>query len=213
MDYNSTATHVIQARFKEAQRDKVKLWIRRRYSKLWAMADWPWKVVSGATLTVSAGDATPTPPTDIHRPRSVYDENGWPLTLMTTEAFDSYGFGQYQNVPHAWKWENGVITLGPTPSISATYSLTYERRIAHRNNSDVITDGSMSLDTDMPVWDNREFDYILVPGAIATGLKEENDPTWQALEDEFGDIFNDMREYYLPSVAVYGNLQYGADNL
>jgi len=59
---------------------------------------------------------------------------------------------------------------------------------------------------------NRLFDYLLVPGAIATGLKEENDPTWEPLEMEFRTIIDEMREFYLPTMRPYGNAQYGRDD-
>jgi hypothetical protein len=217
MDYNEIVTHVISARFKEGQRSKVQLWVKRRYAAIWALADWPWKLVGPTSLTITAGDNTPTPPSDIGKPRRLYDDDGYPLPLLISESFDDlYLYGQLQGStgkPQAWKWENGVITVGPVPDAAYTFKLTYDRRVAHRDLNGTVADGTFSLDSDLPIWDNRDFDYALVPGAIATGLKEENDPTWRDLEDEFAQISNDMREFYLPSASTYGNIQFGRDEV
>ena len=164
-------------------------------------------------VPVLAADATPVLPPGVARPRYVYGADGGALTQMTSEAFDSYFRGSGTGSPGSWKWENGVLTLGPTPDAATTLQLTYDRAIAHRNAAGLIVDGSMEADQDTPIWDNREFDYILVPGAIATGLKEENDPTWRDLEEEFQFGNQDMLEYYLPSLATFGNVQFGADAL
>lgn len=215
MTYDDIVSHVISARFKEAQREKVQLWVKRRYSFIWSVADWPWKLVGPTNLTVTAGDNTPAPPSDIGKPRRIHDDTGALLEMVPSDVFDDlYLHGELNGntgKPTTWKWENGVITLGPVPDAAYTYKITYDRRTAHRDVNSVVSDGTFSVDTDLPIWDNRDFDYVLVPGAIATGLKEENDPTWRDLEDEFQQMVNDMREFYLPSVSVYGNLQYGSD--
>lgn len=213
MTYDEIVTHVIQARFKEGQREKVQRWVQRRYSLVWVMADWPWRRVGPTAVAVTASDSTPPMPSDIHRPMAVYNERGELLVAMTAEAFDARYLTQIVEgtlgTPEAWKWEDGVLTLAPTPQASGTFQLTYERRIAHRSSTDVLTDGVMDADTDLPVWSNRSFDYLLVPGAIATGLKEENDPTWRDLEEESRGIIDEMREFYLPSLSPFGNVSYG----
>jgi hypothetical protein len=69
----------------------------------------------------------------------------------------------------------------------------------------------MSIDTDYPLWDPAYF-WILVPGATASGLKMENDPTYQPLENEFLHGIEMMIDDLLPPSHA-STLQYGRDNL
>ena len=60
----------------------------------------------------------------------------------------------------------------------------------------------------MPIWD-EQYHYILVVGAIATGLRLENDPTYPQMEEDFDGQLASMQDYYLPTAAGAGHLQYG----
>lgn len=207
---------VIAARFNANQRESVKHWLNQRHAQVWGFADWPWKTVSLVTLDVTSGDNTPTLASDVDFPTAVYDDLGTRLLAMQETDFDDYFIYSQINSstgrPSAYKWSNGVLTLGPTPGSNYTYRYSYQRKLGvlvggANYSARVLTD-----DTDTPMWDAQHH-YLLTQGAIATGLKIENDPTWKPLEEDFLMQLDSMREEYLPSVLVTGGLQYGRDDL
>jgi hypothetical protein len=216
VDFSEIYDDVITARFKATQTTQIKRWINLREAQIWAAAEWPWKIVGPTALVVTAADNTPALPADIDRPTAVYDDNGYRLSyLIQTEFDDAFLPSQIASTsgrPSAFKWNNGVLTLGVVPSPGYSFTLTYLRKLCHYASGAVITSGPMTADTDYPIFDT-EWHEILVIGAIATGLKLENDPTWQSLEQEFALMLSNMADHYLPAVAVAGNMQYGADRL
>lgn len=71
--------------------------------------------------------------------------------------------------------------------------------------------GQLDNDTDQSVFP-EPYDYVLVLGAIATGLKLENDPTWPSMEEEYNDMLAAMIDTLIPPDRAK-NLQYGRDEL
>lgn len=204
----------IALRFKESQRESIKRWINMRYHFLWATAEWPWKRVGPVDLSVLTGDTTPVLPTGFTRPYKVFNDFGQPLDWLSPDDFDD----RYMEVlangttnrPDAFKWVNNTITLGPTPDADYTFKLSYERSMTFMFNGVSEASGDMVNPNDEPIWDEA-FHYVLVPGAIATGLRLENDPTFQPLEEEFAVHVQAMKDHYLPTQSPQGNLQYGRD--
>jgi hypothetical protein len=207
-------TAVLQARFASNQTTDIKRWVNFREAQVWAAADWPWKSVGPTNLTVTSGDNTPAIPADCFVPLAVYDDQGYRLRYSIQTDFDDAFLMDIANNnmgrPTDFKWNDGVMTLGPTPSANYTYKFSYQRKLAHYATSGALTTGPMAIDTDYPIFDST-WHQILVMGAMSTGLKIENDPTWEPLESEFSHMVGNMIDYYLPSVAVAGNMQYGAD--
>lgn len=207
---------VIDARFTASQTNKVKHWINLREAQIWAAAEWPWKIVSHLPLAVETGVFTPTLPAEIQTPLAVFDDKGNSLTYLTESDFDNeFVPTQVTSTtgrPSHYKWNNGFLTLGVTPDRDYSFSLSYYRRMSHYAYGPVFVPGPMTIDSDFPPFGD-EWHEILVIGAISTGLKIENDPTWVPLEQEFGLMLSNMADYYLPAVAVAGNMQYGADSL
>lgn len=205
---------VIAIRFREGQRDSVKSWINMRSQLIWAVADWPFKRMGPVDLTVTTSDATPTLPADFHRPHRIYDDSGLPVVWMDEDSFNASFMGGIVDgitgPPDSFKWVDDVITLYPTPDTSYTYKLVYDRRHSYLDSGTTPTAGLMSGDTDTPLWD-AEHHYMLVHGAMATGLRLENDPTYPAVEEEFQSALQLMREHYLPSNTSEVHLQYGRD--
>ena len=216
MTFSEIYGAVIDARFKSSQTMAAKRWINMREAQVWSAAEWPWKIVGPTTLTVEAGDATPTLPTGMYQPLAVYDDQGCRLSYMIQSDFDdAYLYSQINGTtgrPTSFKWNNGTLTLGDVPDIAYNFMVTFTRKLSHYTNTAVITSGPMTADSDYPVYDS-EWHQMLVIGAIATGLKVENDPTWEPLEMEFTTTLATMIDHYLPAVAVAGNMQYGADGL
>lgn len=201
MTFADIQDEVITARFNAGQRASVKRWINYRYSWVWGHAEWPFKKLGPTNLSITAADQTPTPPADLHRVIRLWDDLGQPVRWLEPERFDlAYESHDYTGRPSDFKVVNGVLTVGPTPDASYTYHITYEKALTE-----------LSADGDEPAFPDR-YHYLLVMGAISTGLKLENDPTWQPLEQEFIEAVSAMAEDLLPPDHT-GNLQYGKDFL
>lgn len=214
MNFKEIQDEIIQIRFKESQRTSIKRWINMRYQFLWGMADWPWKRMGPSLLTINNGDASPSLPSNFDRPLFVYDDRGDGLAWLSPDEFDSnYLFEELagsRGKPESYKWVDDTITLGPVPDSDYAYRIVYERGMTYLASGVTPTTGDMTGNTDEPMWSSA-YHYALVPGAIATGLRMENDPTYPQFEEEFGQMVESMRDHYLPVASVFGNLQYGRD--
>jgi hypothetical protein len=205
---------VITARFKSSQTASAKRWVNMREGQIWAAAEWPWKIVSAADVTATT--STPTLDSSVHSPLAVYDDIGNELEYMIAKDFDEIyiprGIQNTRGRPEAFKWNNNVLTLGDYPDHSYALKYTYLRKQSHYASGAIVTVGAMSADSDYPLFDSH-WHEVLTIGALSTGLKVENDPTWEALEQEFSMMVAAMIDHYLPAIAVAGNMQYGADGL
>jgi hypothetical protein len=180
---------VISLRFDESRRASVKNWINLSYAAIWAMHDWHFKHVKGVNLSVTAGDNTPTMPSDFAKAEGLYDANGNRIGFLDEATFnDSYldptisrgTVGEYSVIDRE-------LWLGPTPASTATFTLSYERRLAHIDGSSgLIAAGVMVNDSDSPIWD-AEYDYVLVYDAALRGgslLGDLDVSSLQAQRDE-----------------------------
>jgi hypothetical protein len=104
---------------------------------------------------------------------------------------------------------NEKVYIGPS-SFSGTLYLSYDRRMCHYNAVGGITAGPMIEIGDYPLYP-VEYHYMLAVGGMASGLKVQNDPTWDSLEQEFQQMLGTMREDLLPP-DLYGSNQYGRDD-
>jgi len=216
MTFQDIYTEVLSARFKSSQTASIKRWVNMREAQIWAAAEWHWKIVGPTSLAITAADDTPTIAADMSSPLSVYDANGEPLWYYIQADFNDMNLpliaNAIQGTPGSYTWNNLVLTLSPVPDTNYTYTYTYYRKIAHFAAGGAITTGAMSLDSDYPIFDDS-WHEILTLGALSTGLKVENDPTWESLEGEYTAMLGSMIDQYLPSVAVASNMQYGRDTL
>lgn len=214
MNFKEIQDECIQIRFKESQRTSIKRWINMRYQLLWGMADWPWKRMGPVPISLVADVAQPTLPSDFDRPLLMYDDRGDGVAWISPDEFDAnYLFEELRETvgkPESFKWVGDVITVGPIPDIGYTYRLVYERGMTYLQGGLTPTTGDMTGNTDEPMWASA-YHYTLVSGAIATGLRMENDPTYPQFEEEFGQMLQSMKDHYLPTASVFGNLQYGRD--
>ncbi len=216
MTFADIYDEVITARFKSAQTPQIKRWINLRESQIWAAAEWPWKITAPTVITVDDEMTIfSTLPEDFQTPLAVYDDLGNKLRYMIQSEFDA----TYQSVAindvtgraTDFKFQDGTLTFGPALDAAYDFSFSYYRKPIHfdEDRANYVV-GPMTEDTDEPIFDT-EWHEIMTIGAISTGLKIENDPTWQSLEQEFGIMLAGMVDHYLPSVATAGNMQYGAD--
>jgi hypothetical protein len=180
--YKQLQDECIALRFNEGNRASVKFWLNLRYAAVWNMADWHFKHVKGASLAVTAGDNTPTMPTDFAKSEGLFDQYGSPLDYLEPDCWrEAYLYVPLSVGPaEAYTVIDREIWLGPTPSGTATYTLSYQRRLSHVDGpSGLIAAGVMVNDNDQPLWE-AEYDYLLVLEACILGC--------QLLEFSYGEL-------------------------
>jgi hypothetical protein len=191
-----------------SQRNNAKRWLATAYQDVWSAAEWTFKRVSRADLATIAGDSTPVMPVDFQDVLDLYDSFGEPLLRLSQERFE-YEFGdilaQSQiGLPDAYTVVNRRIEIAPVPG-GETFKLSYLRRLSSRTASLVVQAGFMVDDDDYPLWDDHH--SVLIPRALAIGLLEINDPTWQEAQEEYERQLARMRDDY---VQINPARQWGA---
>lgn len=190
---------VLGRRFPAAsQRDNAKRWLSTAYTDVWTAADWTFKRVSRQAFAMTSGDSTPVMPDDFGQVLELYDDSGVAMMKLAQDEFE-YRYSDIllnfqQGLPEAFTVVNRQIHVAPLPS-TTTFHLSYKRRIAHRESDDSVSAGFMDEDTDYPLWDDHH--SILVPRAVAIGLQEINDPTWEASQEEYERQLARMQEDYI----------------
>lgn len=193
---------VLGRRFPAAsQRTNAKRWLATAYTDVWNALRpenrlWSFELVFRSSLAVTAGDPTPTMPPDYADTFTLYDQDGEPLTRLSPEEFEfEFADAADNAAPYAFTVVNRQIHLGPTPDGAATFTHTYRRRLAHRESDEVtVSAGFMDEDSDYPLWDDHH--GVLIPRAVAIGLMELNDPTWEQMQAEFERQLSRMRDDY-----------------
>jgi len=206
--YSDIRLELSSQRFGTQLVPSINRWINTRYGVIWGDSEWPFKRIRRETWAVSG--AAPVMPPAYWKTTRLETSTGDVLVFLDTDDFDdAYPVGTpVGSTPEAYTVLAGQLYIGPTCGAVTLYH-SYERRPCHYNTADVVVPGLLSADTDYPIWP-PEWHYALVVGAGAVGLKMQNDPTWDALEQEFGTILNSMREDLLPP-DQYANTQYGRD--
>lgn len=201
---------VLGRRFPAAsQRTNAKRWLATAYADVWAAEEWTFKRVSRATISFTSGDTTPTMPADFQDAIDLFDQTGFPLKRYSQEEFEE----RYADVlvassggsPEAYTVVNRQIEVAPIPGVSTSFRLSYRRRLASRTAAGVVQAGMMAIDSDYPFWDDHH--AVLIPRAIALGLQELNDPTWQDPQAEFERQLERMKDDY---VQIRPAVQWGA---
>lgn len=202
---------LVAFRFNANQTTSMDYWINLAYQQLWGFEEWPWRRVSPANVTVSSGNiGTVTPPAQMHRPLRLFDDNGYPLSWRTAKEFsDVYQSNTSPGTPSEWTIYNGVIYVGPGPTTTKTFKLSYIRRIAHLAAGTTDTAGVMSDDADVPSFP-PEWHYMLVFGAAALGQRLLSDPTFGNNEEAWQTGLQLMKSEFMPAdqpePAQYGRL-------
>lgn len=181
-------TAILGRRFPSStQTTNARRWLNSAYLQVWSAHPWTFETVSLANLAVTVNNRTPTVPTDFADVLDLYDDAGWPLVRMNERDYErAYASGivaAAAGQPAAFTVIDRQILLGPIPQASATYKLSYRRRLSHRDTALAVVAGAMSVDTDYPLWSDHH--AVLIPRAAAIGLAEINDPTWQLQQQEY----------------------------
>lgn len=183
-------TDVMGDRFVESQRGDVMRWINSIYWQVWNLEEWTFRYAT-ANVTVTAGSKTVTNlPSDLGPVRLLQRGDGVALTYMEPADFNRLyndPRNSYTGLPEAYTVINGVISVGPASSETASdYLLEYEKEYTK-----LVNDG------DVPLLPDGCLSDILVAGPVALGQKEQNDFTWQFLFQTFQDGLDGLRRGYL----------------
>jgi hypothetical protein len=210
LNYLALQDAVLGRRFPAAsQRTNAKRWLATAYQDVWSAEDWTFKRVSRASLTMTAGDTTPTMPADFGSAIELFDDSGNKLEYLSQERFERYFAADLivstAGTPYAYTVVNRQIEVSSAPG-TATYKLSYYRRLSHKeSDGTTVTAGFMDEDSDYPLWDDNH--AVLIPRATAIGLIEVNDPTWQQAQEEYERQLGRMMSDYEQPQPSY---QWGA---
>lgn len=225
MTFDELATATLSDRFSPERKPDAKRWLVNRYGKVWAAADWPVKQSAVATLAVTAGSATsavvPATLAAQTDPAQVFDQYGELVPYVTPaefyRLFQSDVAANVRGPALAWTIDTdatgtSTIRFGPTPDTTVSFTIRGFQGPVHRTVAapTVYVAGTLSADTDVP-WFPDDYHDTLVSGAMALGLKRENDPTYGPLDDEFRDGIADMIDELLPrqrGIRQWGRVSY-----
>jgi hypothetical protein len=194
MNFLELQDAVLTDRFGEDKRASAKRWINYRYGRLWSTEDWSFKRAVGTVLIpygsseVSMGD--------FQRILGLWDSTIAPsdTSLEAYRPEDFYGnHSTVSGTPYGFTVVgNSIRTNQP---VSSNRTLTAVGELAF---IPLVADGDEPL---LP----EEFHMTIVSGAIAQGLREENDPTWDAMEKDFQAGVADLKMGYLTQVRSYSD--------
>jgi len=218
MNFLEMKREVINFRFNNNLLNSAGRWINLRYAELWGSAPWPWKnaIVTSSDLIDDLGRGVW--PADLQRPLSIQNSvDGTPVDYMNPKEF----FYAYTGSNTSGQPVSNYTVLGsdvPTPMtlvpffapslIGTSFTLVYERKLGHYEGG-IYKVGPMAQDSDEPAWPD-EWAYLIVSGAMATGLRMENDDSFPPLEQEVQMGLQLMGASLLPG-DVGVTLQYGAN--
>lgn len=206
MQFSDLYGEVINLRFNSTYIPQAKSWVNLRYTMAWNQNEWTFRYAP-ANPTVTAGSNVLTGiPTALQRVSYLWDQNGAPVAYLSPQEF----FKTFWNPsaplvgnPEYYTVINGTVYLGPTPvssySGASGWQLVYEQKCVPMVN-----------DTDVPLLP-VEYHYLLVHGALATGLTLVNDFTYAQQEEMWQEGLQNMSQAYTSDYG--GTLQYQADAL
>lgn len=209
MNYQAIYTEIVNLRFNSdaGKIAQVKNWVGQAEIAAWNAADWDFKRVPLANLSVTAGIATE--PADLGKVRVLEDPRGDALEYLEPDIFERAfaTSADFPGIADFYTVINRQILIGSTET--GTFKLAYRRRYTHLNNAGQPVQGLMSADTDTPIWDS-EFHYVLVPWAMILGMKLENDPSAEGLRNQRDEMLGWMMDEHLGGGVEGRVMQYGA---
>jgi hypothetical protein len=189
-------------RFDASQDTQMKDWAIAAYAYVWNAADWQFKKVTAASLSVSASNDAPTLPTDFGDSLKVWDQYGNRLQHLDPDEFEDYYRPDKINgtpgQPEAFKLTNRLLTLGPTPNVSATFRVSYDRRLCtYQSDGTTLRVGGFAsasaADTDIPLWEESHHE-VLVWKIMEIGGSAESDNSAVMWSETVNDLLGAMIE-------------------
>lgn len=198
MTFGEMQAEIIRLRFAEIDRDSIKRWINLRYQWMNAQADWPWSRISIAH-TLTSGSRTVTLSTSA-------THGAYKRVIRVTRASDPVGDLPFLPPEQLFSSEDYLLSNGGdatayTVKTNVGALMLHFNLLAAGDTSYQVYGESrplpLSATSDTPIF-TENWHYLLVIGATATGLKMQNDPTWEALETEFLAGVESMKTEMLP---------------
>ena len=195
MTFKEIQDAVITDRFDETKRAQIKNWINSRYGRVWAIDPWSFKTVSVEyTLPASSGSVT-LAELGLQRIHAVYKSQGVGWTGIYADRPEDFNTGETSASRKAIAFtvvNNAVV-------FDASYASAQDLVFVGETKWTSLVD-----DDDVPLLP-EEFHWMLVHGATSEGLRIENDPSWQAAEQDWAANLTDLRLAYSSSVMSYGD--------
>jgi len=192
VDFVTIQNRVLSDRFDESKRAAAKDWINYRYGRLWAAEDWTFKlqqtdlVAAYGSNNVSLGTIgdivaiSYAPYTSFTQLKAVRPEEFYPISSTTN------------GVPSAYSIIGDKIYFDTPQDVQRTFKVVSEKAFA-----------LLSADGDIPAFPS-EWHYVLVHGAAAEGLVQENDPSGELFETKYKEGLDDMKAEFLSSGTFMG---------
>lgn len=176
-------------RFDESQRGDIRTWINSRYWYVWSLEEWAFRYATDLVSVTTGSKTVGSVPTDLGAVRSLQRRDGTSLISLSQVDFQRAYYDATTTetgYPCHYTVIDGAIFVGPSSNETKTdYQLVYEREFT-----------ALSADEDEPALPPGAHE-TLVFGASATGLKLQNDYTWQFFEQQFQDDIQTLRRSYL----------------
>ncbi len=181
-------------RFDESQRGDVKNWLNSAYWQIWSLENWTF--VQGKVENASVTSGVPTLgglPADLNTVRSVIRGDGTPVKQIPVNELERMYYDPRSKIiglPEHYAVLNGTVLLGPIPNeTAADYQIVYDKEYT-----------SLVNDADIHMLPGGA-DMALVFKASATGLKLQNDFTWQFHEQDYQEQLDALRRNYLETAT------------
>lgn len=186
--------------------DTAYLWVWNSRDTAGAPVKWSFEQADQVALVVIGADNTPTMPADFGDALWIMDDQGSELEEMEPEKFDRIfqpGVTAGATAPRPWAFKsvNRQVTFGPEPSVGATYTMSYRRRVSHYNAAGAVVAGTFTDDRDYPLWPDHHM--VLVYHAALTGHAMRSNPFSQMFQllrdDALQQMRNDLEAEWAPA--------------
>lgn len=191
MTFLESVNEILTDRFSEAKRTAAKRAYNTRYGRIWAQEPWSFKL-GFATYAVSAG-ASSVALNTLQRIHSFKDISTSPTYLdMDAERPEDHlnHASGTSTIPSGFTVINNTVYFDNPLSSARTFKAMGELKFVP-----LVADGDVPL---LP----EEFHQTPIHGAISDLLRLENDPSWNAAEQDYQAGIQDMRKSYLSQVLL-----------
>ena len=188
MSFADLYNEVLTIRFGQENLVQAQRWVNEAYGRIWNTDEWIFKYGRVTNLTTTAGQNTlGSLPADLGIPLGLWRDDGYPVLYMPPRDFwNTWAAFTDTGSPQWYTLIDQQIFLGPTAKDSLnTYQMVYEKRWLPLVN-----------DTDQPAVP-AEHHYLIVSGALSTGMRLYNDFTWEFQEQAFQQGIQEMRREWL----------------
>lgn len=213
MTFKEMQDELVNFRFGEGKRTNAKFWINHRYRQLFVLRDWSFRQISREAVTIHNTGLLSTTTYPVARIYSLeLGSTGDSLAAVSPKDFRGYYSvtDTAAGTPQEYTTIGGRVQVRPVPTGDITAYASYQMAPVVNQVGGVPTAGGLVNDTDYPFFADTHH-YTVVLGAMATGLKVVNDPTWEALEQEYGLGVDLMIDDYSPP-DQYGTSQFGRED-